>query len=105
MADFVAMLATMGGGTAIKEINTGIAEVVQSVMKTGKGGEITLKLKIAKNGDSGLKIDHSVTTKEPQPSVGSSLYWVDDSGNIVRNDPRQGEMFREARDDQERERA
>lgn len=65
--------------------------------RPAKKGEFTLKLTITKNGDIGLKIDDSHKATVPQPNSGSTLFFVDEFGNMLRRDPRQGELFRPAR--------
>lgn len=95
-ADLVNILGNLGGGQSIHQLNDALGDVVEGVMETGKKGEFSLKLTFTKNGDIGLKVDDSHNAKVPQPTMGSTLFFVDENNNMVRRDPRQRELFKEA---------
>lgn len=95
-ADLVNILGNLGGGQSIHQINDELGDVVAGVMETGKKGVFTLTLTITKNGDIGLKIDDAHKATVPKPTFGSSLFFVDEHGNMLRRDPRQRELFTDA---------
>jgi hypothetical protein len=95
-ADLVNMLGNLGGGQSIHQINDAIADVVLGVLESGKKGTFQLTLTFTKNGDIGIKVDDSHKATVPKPSVGSTLFFVDEHGNMQRRDPRQRELFTEA---------
>lgn len=93
MANFTQMLEKMNGGSTLQRLNEQLTDVVKAVSETNKQGTLTLKLKISPNGDNGITIEEDVATKLPQPSSGKSLFFTDGTGDLLRSDPRQSEMF------------
>jgi hypothetical protein len=53
-------------------------------------GELVLKLKFKASGNGGpVEISYSIATKEPAPLTPKTVAWLSESGNFVREDPRQ----------------
>lgn len=92
MADFAQTLAKMAGGTLLPTLNDRLTEVAEAVHAHNKVGTLTLKLKLSPNGENGVTVEEDISSKVPQPNRGKALFFIDDSGNLLRNDPRQGEL-------------
>ena len=100
--DFVSMLMEMQGGDVATQINVKMHELVAAVTGTGRKGELNIKIKFEPSkramGGGVLMISNTaeVTIKKPEPGLGMSLFFVDDDGNLRRDDPRndiQGGLF------------
>lgn len=52
-------------------------------------GEIVIKLKLTTDPTDLTKVDHDITIKKPKKAPKSSNLWLDMSGNLVPQDPRQ----------------
>ena len=91
--NFVAVLTQLRRGAAVMDASEGLAEVVKAVRKTGKKGKLvlTISVKPLNKGDA-VDLEDEVNPKLPKPNMGSSLFFADDDGALVRNDPRQGEL-------------
>lgn len=79
-----------------------VAAVAKAVRETGKGGEITLKIKVTKNksDEEALDIKYDVTSKVPGPDVRSSVAFFDEkTKTVIKTDPRQLEMLAEKEDE------
>lgn len=86
-------------GRAVDLASRQLAEVVRAVEETGKPGEVTITLKVKPDEETGvLKLSPSVKCKVPQPDIGEAVFFAatDGSGDLLRTDPRQKEMFSEA---------
>lgn len=93
MARFAQILATLGGGNVALSLDDKLTEVVEAVHANNKVGTLTLKLKVLPNGENGITIEEDISSKIPQPNRGKTLFFTDENGNLLRNDPRQGELF------------
>jgi len=69
-----------------------LAEVVEAVIRTGKKGEITLKIVMIKNGENSVKIDAECKAKVPEANIGSMIFFVEGSGGLRRDNPNQIKM-------------
>lgn len=91
--NFVAVLNQLRRGAAVVDASEGLAEVVKAVRKTGKKGKLTITITVVPlNKGAAVDIVDEVNTKLPKPNMGSSLFFADDDGALMRNDPRQGEL-------------
>jgi len=89
---FTEVLAELGQQDANEELTGDLAQLVQDVQLYTKPGEITLKIKVAPNGQSSVKVDYKITTKLPEPDRPQTMFFVDDNNGLRRNDPRQMNM-------------
>ncbi len=87
-------------GALNRAINEKLAEVAKACRATNKVGEIvvTLKVKPSKTGGNEYTFDGSVKAKVPQTAIPEAIFFIDEKGNISRDDPAQTKMF----DDDER---
>ena len=92
MKPFTDTLAQLRYGTAAEELTEMMATLIAKCTETGKGGSITLKLSVSPGKSGQVEIVDSITTKLPEFSRSTSLFFVTPEGNLSRNDPRQGEL-------------
>lgn len=87
-------------GTLNKKINDKLAELAKICRETNKGGEITIKLKLkpSKSGGNEFTWAGSVTSKLPEQLIPEAVFFIDEKGNVSRDDPAQSAMF----DDEDR---
>lgn len=84
-------------GRAVDLASRLLAEVTRAVQETGKPGEVTIVLKVKPDEEDGvLRLVASVECKRPEPDVGDAVFFSDGTGDLLRTDPRQKEMFSEA---------
>lgn len=86
-------------GRAVDLASRLLADVVRAVEETGNAGEVKIVLKVKPDEDTGVvKLVPSVTCKVPQPDIGEGIFFLsgDGSGDLLRTDPRQNEMFTDA---------
>lgn len=93
VADLAAFLAGHLNGRTAEELSAEFHQLLDAVKTHGKKGEmrITLVVEPPANGvDSApLPIGVESAVKAPKPTPVKSLYFLDDDGNPVREDPRQ----------------
>lgn len=88
---FAELLTMLDSGTAHAEASRGLADLIASVRDTGKAGALSIAVKIAplKGAGDQVIVQAQVTVKLPKSEPGSAVFWIDDAGNLSRNDPRQ----------------
>ena len=90
---FAAILQEHSRGTLHEDLSRELQEVVRSVLDhpaNDASGSVTLKLTIKANSDGdsiGLVAD--VSTKHPKVPRPATLFYGDDDGNLLREDPNQ----------------
>jgi hypothetical protein len=93
IVDLAAFLAGHLNGRTAEELSAEFHQLLDAVKTHGKKGEmrITLVVEPPANGvDSApLPIGVESAVKAPKPTPVKSLYFLDDDGNPVREDPRQ----------------
>jgi len=100
-ADIISIIGELNNGKYVLECGRLLKELTESVKRNNKGGKMTILLEVKPEGydETGavnqVRIYPSVTLKEPQPSQGSSLFFLTDSGILTRDDPAQLAMFAE----------
>lgn len=98
---FAVFLQDLRDGRAHSELSAQLGELLNAVKETGKGGSLTLNIKI-KPASRGSDIDKVTITDTikvdlPKPERGSDFYWLTDDNELSRNHPRQGSLeLREA---------
>ncbi|GHA95226.1 hypothetical protein GCM10010330_56720 [Streptomyces tendae] len=92
-APVAAFLASHLNGRTDEELSTEFHTLLDAVRAHGKKGELTIKIVVeppANGVDSApLPIGVESTIKAPKPTQPKSLYFLDDEGLPVREDPRQ----------------
>jgi hypothetical protein len=94
---FTATLGEIRKGRALNDLSSRLAEVIEAVREHGGAGSLTLKLEIKPvngNGDQVLITD-DIKTKVPQAKKQATLFFTDEGGALLRNDPRQRDWVAE----------
>lgn len=100
--DFHDLLISMRSGSVMMDLNEKFNEVLAAVLETGGKGKLTIDINIepARMGVGGcvleVKTQHTTKLKKPQHDIGSSTFFVDSEGKLVRDDPTQTAMFEQA---------
>ncbi|MDJ0460635.1 hypothetical protein [Streptomyces sp. H27-C3] len=100
-ADLAAFIAGHLNGRTAEALSTEFHDLLDSVRAHGKKGALVITVVVdpPANGveSAPLPIGVESTVKAPKPTPVKSLYFLDDDGNPVREDPRQLAMdFRTA---------
>ena len=98
---FGVFLQELRDGRTHTELTTQMAALLEKVKETGKGGEITLKLKVKPAGRGSdvdkIVIADSITVTLPKPERGEDFFWLTEENDLSRNHPRQHSLpLREA---------
>lgn len=93
--EFAAVLLEVNGGASHHELSEALRDLVRAVTATGRKGSITytLTLEPLKRRTDTLVVTDAVTVKAPQPDRTSSVFYTDDDGRLVREDPNQPALF------------
>jgi hypothetical protein len=90
---YAVFLQELRDGRTHSELSSLLGELLQKVKDTGKGGSITLEIKVgpATRGSEVDKvvIKDKITAKLPSPERGEDFYWLTDDSQLSRNHPRQ----------------
>lgn len=87
--DFAAFLAQTGKGRTNRELGEVMAELVRTVLETGKLGTLAYSLKVKRLDDGTVSIEDEIKTKMPQFDRPASIWYATSDGALSRNDPRQ----------------
>ena len=82
-------------GHAVTEASEKLAQLVQAVRASGKGGRFTLTLSVkpASRGDtSTLMVEDDIAVKLPKQEKPQSVFFATDQNLLQRNDPNQKEF-------------
>ncbi|MBT2508855.1 hypothetical protein J7I98_23800 [Streptomyces sp. ISL-98] len=92
-ADLAAFIAGHLNGRTAEALSTEFHDLLEAVRAHGKKGALVITLVVdpPANGveSAPLPIGVESTVKAPKPTPVKSLYFLDDDGNPVREDPRQ----------------
>lgn len=92
--DFLAFLAGINKGRTVADLGAKLQELVAAIENTGKGGTLTLKITVKPaNKSDALTVADEVTVKAPALAKPDSIFFPDANHNLVRNDPKQSELF------------
>jgi hypothetical protein len=91
---FADVLRDLGKGQVADEAAVMLADLVQAVGTYGKKGTFTLKIEVApfKGGTAQLMVSAVAKSSPPTGDPIAAVFFVDDAGNLLRNDPRQGTL-------------
>ena len=99
--DFLSALGEQSGGKAMIVAGLKLAELIEAVKGTGKKGTLTLSIELRPAEKEfggnvvGVMSNIDIKIKKPDLPLAETFFFVDDDGNLTRNDPRQEEMFEE----------
>lgn len=88
---FADILRDLGRGVVIDEAAVMLQELVRSVRDHGKKGRFTLQVEIApmKGDSTALMVSAKADMKPPAGEATSAVFFADEVGNLLRDDPRQ----------------
>ena len=92
---FVDTLRELRNGQTLDDLSERLNELVRDVRTTGKGGEITLTIKVspASKGDTDtLMLNDTIKVKAPELDRASTLFFATVENNLSRQHPRQVSM-------------
>ena len=95
MKSFILLLNELNDGSTHAGLTSDLGELLRTVQNTGKGGSLTLKIKVSPAIRSeGGGVDKITITADrklelPKPVSPSDFFWLTDDGETTRNHPRQ----------------
>lgn len=98
---FAVFLQELRDGRTHTELSSQLNELLAKVKDTGKGGSITLEIKVKPAGRGAdvekVIIQDSIKSKLPAPERGDDFYWLTEDNDLSRNHPKQSTLdLREA---------
>lgn len=95
MRPFTDVLRDMRRGRVVDAATEQLNELVRAVRETNKSGTLTLTLTIKPNGrgDNAIIAQAKVGTSTPKADLPDALFYADEDGNLLRDDPTQNRMF------------
>jgi len=90
---FLAMIQNHRHGEALSDLAAAMREVTLAVASTGESGAILFKLKIKRAAKGGaLLVEDEIKTTIPKSETPGSIFFGDDKGNLLREDPNQQKL-------------
>lgn len=86
---FTEILSELAGGETAIEAAGAFYDLLAAVQDTGKGGTLTLTLKVGFDGAGRVMVSDQVTSKPPQHDRPQTAFFIDKRGNASRRDPNQ----------------
>lgn len=90
--NFIEILQQIRKGKCVTEAQERLLAVVKQCRNTGKTGEVTLKIRITPGVNGEMLVSGTSDQKLPKAEVVSSLFYDDENGALLREDPRQPEI-------------
>lgn len=81
----------IAGGMMVEEASETLRALVLAVDEQGKGGDLTIKIKVAPAGrqSGAMNVSYEVKSNKPEGQRPSSIMWGTPEGDLLANDPRQ----------------
>lgn len=97
MKAFSVFLVDLNDGRTNSALTADLAELLQAVRSTGRGGTLTLKLKVSSASKGGSEVDKITITADrklelPKPESPSDFFWLTDEAEPTRHHPRQQQL-------------
>jgi hypothetical protein len=90
---FAVFIQDLRDGRAHSELSGQLTELITKVRETGKGGELTLKIKVkpaTRGGDiDKITVSDQISITLPKPEKGEDFFWLTEDNDLSRNHPRQ----------------
>lgn len=89
----VDLLSGLDGGNVNYQLELQLAEVVKAVKEHQKKGKVSLTISIEPQpafGKSAVALSAIIKADVPRPDYSKTIKFVDDSGNLIGQDPNQG---------------
>jgi len=103
---FADVLRDLGRGSVIDEAAVMLQDLVRAVQERGKKGTFTLKVEVQpmKGDSTALVVSAKADARPPAGEPTSAVFFADDVGNLLRDDPRQLKFnLRELNNDKNKE--
>ncbi|WP_159622702.1 hypothetical protein [Ruania rhizosphaerae] len=93
--DFASVLLEQGRGHSHRELSEALHDLVARVKDTGKKGSVTYTLSVEpmKGSTDAVVTSDQIKTKLPEHDRVASIFYIDPTGDLVRNDPNQLSLF------------
>lgn len=89
---FIASIIDLNGGATAADLDHQLRQVVIQARETGKPGSITLTLSVEPRGADSVIVVAKITEKLPKTEAPKNIYFVDDSGELLREHPKQATL-------------
>lgn len=97
------VISELGSGVLEQKLAMVLSQVAEAVQEHRKGGEVSLKLKLAPAGSANqLNVTHTLVYKQPKKrgSIGEddtseTIMFVNEGGNVTMFPEAQGDLFRD----------
>lgn len=87
----IAIIEAHGGGSVMEQWQEKLTEVCRAIAQNGGKGAVTLAIKIATDRDDEMKtvFDIVITSKSPARKHPKHVYYLNERGQVMADDPRQ----------------
>lgn len=97
MKAFNQFLVDLNDGSTHAGLTNDLAELFAAVQNTGRGGSLTLKVKVASASKGGFSVDKVTITADrklelPKPETPQDFFWLTDDAQPTRHHPRQNQL-------------
>lgn len=97
MKAFNQFLVDLNDGSTHAGLTADLAELFATVQSTGRGGSLTLKIKVASASKGGFSVDKVTITADrklelPKPETPQDFFWLTDDAQPTRHHPRQNSL-------------
>lgn len=86
---FVQLMQNFRRGTLISAADAKLAELLEAIAETGKGGTLTVTIPLKMNKGGQIECDPKVDIKKPVRDIGTGIYYLDGENRLTRRDPNQ----------------
>lgn len=83
------IIENMNRGRTARDIDSKLKEMLDATAEHGRGGELTVKLKVVPTKRGVSEVTASVSSKLPTEKPEASIFFVNEQNQLVRDDPRQ----------------
>ncbi len=104
MTSITDVLIAARRGEFVGLVSDDLIHLIQKIDETGKKGKLTLTITIEpdKHGGREKKLNFEHSMQIPKKSARPAVFWSDDDGNLVQNDPDQRPLFENLDDRRDR---
>ena len=86
--NFAEFLAEFGKGATNRVASERMREIVKACTETGRKGKITITLEVGAAGGI-AELRAKITVTKPEPALPGGVYFANEDGGLVEEDPRQ----------------
>ena len=81
----------IAGGVMVEEFSETLRSLVLAVDEQGKGGDMTIKIKVAPAGrhSGAMDVSFDIKANKPEGKRPSTIMWGTPEGDLLASDPRQ----------------